>query len=81
MPVCVPILQASPTRMVLSKMMEMPPNKFSSVFCAARAMAMPPTPTPASSVETSLISPIPFNSSVMTKQNVSTVSVRSAQIE
>ena len=47
-----PILQKSPTCTALSISNEMPPKRFSRVFCAAKATARPPIPRPASVAET-----------------------------
>ena len=46
-PTASPYLQTSPTRMGLSANRLRPPIRFSTVGCAARAMANPPTPSPA----------------------------------
>ena len=43
-----PKRQMSPMRMTSSPRIETPPKRFSSVFCAAKAMAIPPMPSPAS---------------------------------
>ncbi len=43
-----PIFRKSPTRTAWSKMRDAPAMTFSSVFCAASATAIPPTPSPAS---------------------------------
>ena len=41
------LAKISPTNTGRSLMTEMPPKRFSIVFCAASAIAMPPTPRPA----------------------------------
>ena len=50
-PVRSPKRQTSPTKTGRSPITEIPPNRFSIVFCAARATASPPTPSPARIVD------------------------------
>src|SRR5579864_5437582 len=50
-PVRSPKRQTSPTETGRSPITEIPPNRFSIVFCAARATTSPPTPRPARIVD------------------------------
>ena len=51
-PVKSSIFTKSPTRNGWSAAIEIEPNRFSIVFCAPKASAMPPMPRPASTVAT-----------------------------
>ena len=49
-PIRFPMVHVSPTARALSLSRKIPPSRFSTVFCAPRAKAIPPMPTPASAV-------------------------------
>jgi len=51
-PVMPAIWQKSPTRTAPRITMDRPPNRSASVFCAARAKAIPPIPKPATKADT-----------------------------
>ena len=85
-PVRSPILQESPTTIALSVRIEIPPSKFSNVFCAPRPIAKPPMPSPASaavtltSIELSATSPITRKIKTSSTRRVSESSDLSANL-
>jgi beta-1,4-mannooligosaccharide phosphorylase len=56
-PMWLPNRQKSPTKTGPSPITEMPPKRFSIVFCAASATASPPTPRPASVGDSWILQP------------------------